>query len=182
MQVRSDSDPGPYPIAFAGENTVAVELLSNEPGVSTTSGQFLYHQRASVHFFDVSSGSQVQVIADPNVDDLSFWGMSADGRTMLAYTGKSYICTSCNKGAGQQEVTDARFTLWNRETGKPIAQSPSLKVIHHDCPWYRFAFSCTTSDETPVLALSQNGNAVAVSWASGGEPIVVYTLPAHRIP
>jgi hypothetical protein len=177
IHVSSDNYPtSEHPIAYAGEKTVAVELLSVEPGVHTTSGEFYYHYRASVHFFDIDSGSEVQMIADPNADDFNIWGMSANGRTMLAYSGKSYICTSCNKGTGQKEITDARFTLWDRESGKMIVQSPSLKVIHHECPWYRFTFSCTTSDETPVLALSQSGNAVIASWTSGGEPIKVYTL------
>jgi hypothetical protein len=130
-----------------------------------------------VHFFDVGTGDDVQTIADPQADDFFLWGMSADGRTMLAYTGRSYICTSCNKGTGQKKIEDARFTLWNRQTGKPIAQSPSLTIVHHECPWYRFTIgSCTSFDETPVLAMSQSGNAVIASFTSGGEPVKVYPL------
>ncbi len=165
------------PISFAGESTVAVQLLPSKPGPCAVSGPFCLGQGASVHFFDVGTGADVQTIADPQADDFFLWGMSADGRTMLAYTGRSYICTSCNKGTGQKKIEDARFTLWNRQTGKPIAQSPSLTIVHHECPWYRFTIgSCTSFDETPVLAMSQSGNAVIASFTSGGEPVKVYPL------
>jgi hypothetical protein len=180
IQVRSEYRPGIHPIQFAGESMVAVELLSAQPGTRTRSEQFLFDFRASVHFFDAGSGAEKQVIADPSVDDFVLWGMSADGRTMLAYTGKSRICESCNHGNGQEVVTDARFTMWNLDTGKPIAESPSLQVIHHTCPWYKFSVgACTSSDETPLLAISDSGNAVIASWSSGGEPIEVYGLRAH---
>jgi WD40 repeat protein len=184
INLISDRDPSSFPIAFAGESTVAVQLFKREPGVSTISGEFYYHYRASVHFFDIISGSKVQVIDDPNVDDFDFAGMSADGHTLLAYTGKSHTCTHCNHSYGQLAVTDARFTLWNSETGKPIAQSPSLKVIHHTCPWYSIFDnggwgSCRSSDDIPSFAMSQNGNAVVVTWPMATEPVVVYTLPTH---
>jgi hypothetical protein len=171
MKLVSDTDRSTNPIWYAGESTVAVELLSRAKDFSMQNDWF----RGSIHFFDVGSGSQVQVIADPDVDDFSLWGMSADGRTMLTYTGMSH-----NKGYEQQVVTDARFTLWNRETGKQIAQSPSLKVVHHTCQWLVIGIgSCTPFDEVPELKMSQNGNAVVASWTFGGEPIKVYGLPTQ---
>ena len=184
--VKSD-DAFKASIAYAGESTVATELVSQEylgysPSDSHLEPRYSFHNHASVHFFDVGTGSELQVISDPSVDDFSFEGMSADGRIMLAYTGKSDICKSCNRGMGKQEITDARFTLWNRETGQPIARSPELKVIHHTCSFFslrdRIA-NCVESDEAPTLKLDQDGNAVAASWATGGEPIEVYTSPSH---
>lgn len=185
--VRSD-DLFNASIAYAGESTVAAELVSQEwldfsPSDSHLDARFSFHNHASVHFFDVETGSELQVISDPSVDDFRFEGMSANGRIMLAYTGKSHICKSCNRGMGEQEVTDARFTLWNRETGQPIARSPELKVVHHTCSWFSSDYwtwkSCVASDEAPILKLDQDGDAVVASWTSGGEPIQVYSLPIH---
>jgi len=185
--VRND-DESRASIAYAGESTVAAELVSQEylgysPSDSHLEPRYKFHNHASVHFFDVGTSSELQVISDPNVDDFSFEGVSADGRIVLAYTGKSHICKSCNRGMGEQEVTDARFTLWNRETGQPIARSPELKVVHHTCSWFSLDYwtwkSCVASDEAPTLKLNQNGDAVVASWASGGEPIQVYSLPMH---
>jgi hypothetical protein len=183
--VKSSTNFASVPIAYAGESTIAAELVDREYlGYSPSDPpqlQYHSHDHASVHFFDVQTGSESQVISDPSVDDFSLKGVSADGRIMLAYTGKSRICKSCNGGSGEQEVTDARFTLWNRETGQPIGRSPELKVVHHTCPWFTWLSwgSCVASDETPRLKLSQDGHAVVASWVSGGEPIQVYSLPTQ---
>lgn len=183
--VKSSTNFASVSIAYAGESTIAVELVDREYlGYSPSDPpqlQYRSHDHASVHFFDVLTGSESQVISDPSVDDFSLKGISADGRIMLAYAGKSRICKSCNDGSGEQEVTDARFTLWNRETGQPIGRSPELKVIHHTCPWFRWLSwgSCVASDETPTLKLSQDGHAVVASWVSGGEPIQLYSLPTQ---
>lgn len=175
-------------IAYAGESTVAVELISYEypsydPSDSHLDPRFLGHHRASVHFFDAGSGSELHVISDPSADDFGLRGISSDGRIMLAYSGKSRICKSCNRGTGEQEITDARFTLWNPQTGQRIAESPELKVVHHTCPWslhdWLWDVHCVESDEAPILKLSQDGSTVAASWASGGEPIEVYSFPMH---
>lgn len=186
--VKSD-DAFNASIAYAGESTVAAELVSQEYlGYSPSDShslepRFSFRNHASVHFFDVGTGSELQVISDPSVDDFSLEGMSVDGRIMLAYSGKSHICKSCNRGMGEKEVTDARFTLWNRETGQPIARSPELKVVHHTCPFFSLRDwimkNCIESDEAPTLKLNQDGDAVVASWASGGEPIQVYSLPLH---
>ena len=179
LKFASDDNAGPNVIAFAGESTVAVPFFERDPASQVGS-----LDRESVHFFDVASGAQIGTISDP-ANDFRFKGISVDGRTLLVYSGKSRMCYSCNHGFGQQVVTDARFDLWDRETGKPFAQSPSLKIIHHTCPWTSWFDSgtgwgaCRTSDEIPVLALSQDGNSVVASWVSGGEPIMVYRLPTH---
>jgi hypothetical protein len=56
--------------------------------------------------------------------------------------------------------------------------SPSMKVIHHDCPILMLSMGpCDSFDETPFFQISQSGKAVAVWYAHGGEPVTVYTLP-----
>lgn len=185
--MKSD-DPFDSSIAFAGESTVAVELISYEypdydPSDTHLEPRFLGHDRASVHFFDAGSGSESHVISDPSADDFDLKGISSDGHIMLAYSGKSRICKSCNRGTGEQEITDARFNLWNPQTGQRIAESPELTVVHHTCPWslhdWLWEVHCVESDEAPILKLSQDGSTVAASWASGGEPIEVYSFPRH---
>jgi hypothetical protein len=185
--VKSDTPSNANPIAYAGESTVAAELSTMEMiqqtgfGVSHDPPSFRYP--TSVHIFDIVSGSEVRVISDPDADDFSLQEISADGRTMLAYAGRSHQCKSCNHGQGQRVISDAHFTLWNPMTGKLIARSPELKIVHHTCPWLSLHDliwrSCVSSDEAPILKFSQNGNAVAASWVFGGEPIEVYSLPSH---
>jgi hypothetical protein len=156
------NDPYEPSVMFAGESMVAMAkpiVPSNDYG------------RESLHFWNVDTGSEIQVIndLDPGANDVSFPGLSADGRTVLAYTDKS-------RSKNGFKVKDVRFSLWDRESGRMIATSPSLKVIHHGCPLIQLIGKCTPFDETPVLALSQSGNAVIAWWASGGEPVIVYTL------
>lgn len=82
-----------------------------------------------------------------------------------------------------QRIADARHTLWNRQTGAPFARSPELKVVRHTCSYFSAELptfrSCVASYEALTLKLSQVGNAVVASWASGQEPMEVYTFPTH---
>ena len=180
------SDSPASTVIYAGERTVAAELIILEAiertGLDRT-GPTLFHYHATVHFFDVGSGSELRVLSDPEVENFRLRGISADGRTMLAYAEQSHQCQPCNHGAGRPVITDARFTLWNPQTGQMLGKSPELNVVHHTCPWFSLQNllwrDCVTSDEPPTLKLSQDGNAVAGSWPLGGQPIVVYSLPQH---
>jgi hypothetical protein len=152
-------------VAFAGESAVAVEDR-NFPKV----------EKLLIHLWDVRSGSEMQTFGDPKEGAYRYFGASADGRIVFGYTGKEVYCASCDHHGGESRTKNARFTVWERATGRRIAQSPMLKVIHHTCPWVSFG-ACDPGDEEPMLEMSQAGNAVLVSWQSGGEPVKVFTLP-----
>jgi len=181
--VKSEIPLNANPIAYAGESSVAIELSSMEKDLRESSGPFSYRYRASVHVFDTDSGSELRVISDRDVDEFRLQGISADGRTMLAYAEKSHQCKSCNHGSGKTIIEDARFMLWNPQTGQRIAESPELTVVHHTCPWFSLRdwtwHGCISSDEAPELKLSQDGNATVASWASMGQPIEVYSVPTR---
>ena len=184
INLVSDRQSGFFPIAFVGESTVAVQLFKREQDVPTPKDRFRYRFPASVHFYDIGSGSQVQVISDPDVEDFDFAGMSADGKPCLPTQEDRTPARIATMATGTGRDRRA-LHLGNSDTGKPIAQSPSLKVIHHTCPWYSIFDSgggwgsCSSSDYIPSFAISQNRNAVVVTWPLGNEPVEVYTLPTH---
>jgi hypothetical protein len=174
-------------IKYAGESTVAIELFDQGPSESPPfgwTGQLNYfHTRASIHFLDVGSGADVKTISRPDKGDFRLLGISADGRAMLVRTDTEHFCFSCNRGEGEEEITDSRFMLWSPQSGHPISRSPSLKVVHHWCLLPNSGPSifgnCIPSDEEPELELSQGGNSVAALWKLGNQPILVYGLPVH---
>jgi hypothetical protein len=162
--VKSAIPTNANPIAYAGETTVATELTSMEPvkqtGFEGSQEPFSYRYSVSVHFVDIGTGSEVRTISDPDHQDFGLRGISADGRTMLAYTGKSHQCKSCNHGSGQQVITSARFTVWNPQTGQRTGESPELNVVHHTCPWFSLHDwiwkSCVIQDELPLFCRLRN--------------------------
>jgi hypothetical protein len=155
--------PKPFqgPVRFVGDSMLGSVESTNYP---------ISDGRQSLHLWDIKAGARAEVIdkLDPKARDVSIAGLSADGRTILAYTLKS--------SRDEEKVKGASFSLWHRESGKMIAQSPSLKVIHYHCPLGITRFGCAPGDDPPRLALSQSGTAVAAWYASGGEPVTVYTL------
>jgi hypothetical protein len=178
-------------IKYAGDSTVAVEFFDQKqyesPTENWTGPQYIFRTRAAIHFFDASSGAALRTISGPDNREFRLLDISADGRTMLVRTDSDHFCFSCNGGGGEEVISDARFTLWNSQAGNPIAESPSLKVVHHWCLLPRWASSgggffggnCIASDEEPELELSQGGRAVAALWRGGGEPLQVYSLPSR---
>jgi hypothetical protein len=103
-------------------------------------------------------------------------GVSADGKVVLTYAEKWRHCIFCKRYSNEYTVTDARFTLWDRNTGAVIAEDPAVRLVHQSCPWLMIMGSCTPSDEAPDLALDQSGNAVIASWITGDQPLSVFTL------
>lgn len=152
----------PGPVRFVGDSMLSEVWSTNIP---------ISDGRQSLYLWDIKAGTRAQVIdkLDPKARDVSIAGLSADGRTILAYTRKT--------SHDEERVKGASFSLWDRESGRLIAQSQSLKVIHYHCPLGITSFGCAPGDDSPWLTLSQSGNAVAVWYASGGQPVTVYTLP-----
>lgn len=145
-------------LEFAGEHRVTVAVTN------------------LVQLWDIDHDALIRTISDPNADNFKFKGLSAGGHRLLALSSRTHFCRSCNLGTGQQKVDDARFTLWDVDTGALVARSRSLKVVHHRC-WLGHGgglFNCTTFDEPPQLGLSQNGEGIVSSYGDTGEPFSVY--------
>lgn len=128
--------------------------------------------------WDVRTGAVAITNIDPDARGAGFLDVSADGRVVLSDTGKASWCYPCNRGSHMVKIDYSQVTLWNRETGQAIAQSPHLPPVHHKCPLIPDVFECDSWDEAPELELSANGNAVLAYWPSGGKPVEVFFAPS----
>jgi hypothetical protein len=163
------------PIAFAGDHALVLQLNQFRPyRPGTVMGSD--GDESSVHIYDIATGSEIRAITATQANRFSLLGVSADGKVVLTYAEKWRHCIFCKKYSSEYTVTDARFTLWDRNTGAAIAVDPSVRLVHQSCPWLMIMGSCTPSDEAPDLALDQSGNAVIASWISGDQPLTVFTL------
>lgn len=163
------------PIAFAGDHALVLQLNQFRPyRPGTVMGS--EGDESSVHIYDIATGSEIRAITAPQANRFSLLGVSADGKVVLTYAEKWRHCIFCKKHSGEYTVTDARFVLWDRNTGAAIAVDPAVRLVHISCPWFTIMGSCTPSDEAPDLALDQSGNAVIASWISGDQPLTVFTL------
>jgi DNA-binding beta-propeller fold protein YncE len=171
-EAQLDDDP----VAFAGDRALVLELNVFKP-FKPGSHQLIGTDNIerSIHFFDTATGSEIGSISLPELNSFRFRGVSADGQVVLTLQEKWRYCIFCSRLSDEHVGMVARFVLWNRNTGKPIWQSPPLRLAHHPCSWFTIG-SCTPSDEAPDIALDQSGNAVIASWATGAQPISVFTL------
>ena len=149
--------------AFVGENQVAVagsgEPSMRQEGGSGTQGK-LHAQLPGIQLFDIHTGTLSQRFGDPADGARVFVAASSDGRLLLGYTGKEWMYTEGGLETYLQ-VDRARFTIWDRQTGTVIAQSPGLQVFKRA---YKMLDNSHTVSERPTMDYSQRGNAVLVSW------------------
>jgi hypothetical protein len=163
------------PIAYAGDHALVIQLNQFRPyRPGTVMGA--EGDESSVHFYDIATGSEIRAITAPKANRFSMLGVSADGKVVLTYAEKWRHCIFCKRYSNEYTVSDARFTLWDRNTGAVIAEDPAVRLVHQSCPWLMIMGSCTPSDEAPDLALDQSGNAVIASWITGDQPLSVFTL------
>jgi hypothetical protein len=135
-------------VTFAGEDEVAV--------ASSGEGN---EENQVIELFDVRSGAVSQRFGDPADGARAFVAASADGHSLLGYTGKEWMY---REGMGSYlQINRARFTIWDRRTGKVMAQSPGLQVFKAD---YKMLDNSHTISTRPIIDYSQQGNAVLVSW------------------
>jgi hypothetical protein len=147
-------------------------VFVGESSVATASGDgVILKAKPSVLLFDIHSGAVTNRVADPENGANGEVAASADGRFLLAYTGKENHCEHCQneEHRGQLQIEDARFTIWDLSTGNVVVRSPHIPVAHGG------TLSFTTYWR-PVFQISQSGNAVLVTQITGSEPIDVYSL------
>lgn len=149
-------------VAFAGDDEVAV---------ADNAMEYASQEKPVIQLFDIHTGAVSQCFRDPADGAQAMVAASSDGRLLFSYTGKESIYRE--SGTGYLQIARARFTIWERKTGKIIAQSPGLQVFKTD---YKIADDTHTISERPTMQYSQKGNAVVVSWPGWTERIEVFTV------
>jgi len=162
ISLRPDEFPNPNRVSFAGDFAIYV---STYPSV----------EKPFTRLWDVRTGSEIRAFGDTSDGAYGSFGVSADGHTVFGYTEKISICATCRNGNGSSRAKLAHFTLWNRDTGTVIAQSPAIRLIHHRC-WTVLWGAREDFDEGPDLEISQTGKVVAVTWQAMTEPVRIFRL------
>jgi len=143
--------------AFAGEDQVAV--VDSGDGDARQDTTERAQRKPVIELFDIQRGAASESFGDPAEGARAVVQASSDGRVLLGYTGKEWIY---REGAdGYLQIARARFTIWDRQTGKVMAQSPGLQVFTTD---YKMLDHAHTISWRPSIDYSQQGNAVLISW------------------
>lgn len=144
-------------IAFAGNNAVLIGERKCEDGDNFC--DFSPHQRA-IRDWNFSGSGDARELSSPGAESYQYFSGSADGHVAFSYAGNESYCKSCNKGIGETRVSDARFRIWDRTSGRSIAESPRLEVEKHSCFLAIGIGFCTAYERAPELQMSDNGKAV----------------------
>jgi hypothetical protein len=148
--------------AFVGESSVAA---ASGDGVALET-------KPSILLFDIRTGAVTNRIGNPANGEVA---ASADGRFLLAYTGKENHCEHClgEERRGKLQIEDARFTIWDLSNGKVVVRSPHIPIPKGGPLSFTIYWR-------PVFQISQSGNAVLVTQITGDAPIDVYSLQMDR--
>ena len=135
----------------------------------------------TLRVWDFGGNGTVRTLGWPGAEAYGSIGASADGNVVFGYTGTGSYCNSCNEGGGELKIDDARFTVWDRGSGRVVARSPSLKVEVHRC-FLQIIGSCTAYEREPELQMSADGKAVLAFWPppSGPPPDKAGELEVYR--
>jgi hypothetical protein len=123
----------------------------------------------AIKLFDVDTGAVSQSFGEPPDGARASVAASADGKVLLGYTGSE------GEINGALQIHAARFTLWDRQTGKIIARSPELPVSRVSTRPLDLDPGSVKSYQRPQLEMSQSGNAVLVVTLFAAAP-TIYTL------
>ncbi|HZD78178.1 MAG TPA: hypothetical protein VE218_14310 [Acidobacteriaceae bacterium] len=144
-------------LAFAGNNAVLIGERKCQDGDSFC--DFRPHPRV-IRDWNFSADREARELSSPGAYNYQYFSGSADGHVAFSYSGSEGYCTSCNSGGGETKVSDARFRIWDRTSGRIIAESPRLKVEKHSCFLVITIGSCTSYERVPELQMSDDGKAV----------------------
>lgn len=156
-----------HKLAFAGESALMIGEPACQPNMTCEPASPPGIRKVRV--WDFGNTGAVSLLGWPGNQTYRFFGSSADGKVLFAYSGKERFCKSCNSKAGEIEVDNARFTVWDRAQGKVVALSPSLRVETHTCPWLTFG-ACESYQQAPELEMSSDGRSILAFWPQGDFP------------
>jgi hypothetical protein len=150
-----------HELTFAGENA----LIIGERGCLLMRPCDLKPHERTLRVWAFGADGSVQTLRQPGAELYRCFGASADGNVVFGYSATESYCDSCNSGGGELMSKDARFTLWDRGSGRVLVRSPRLKVEEHTCLWFFNPFgSCVEYEQPPALQMSGNGKAVLAFW------------------
>jgi len=156
-----------HKLAFAGESALMIGEPACQPNMTCDPASPPSIRK--VRLWDFGNTGAVSLLGWPGNQTYRFFGSSADGKVVFAYSGKERFCRSCNSKAGEVRVDNARFTVWDRAQGKVVALSPSLRVETHTCPWLTFG-ACESYQQAPELEMSSDGRSILAFWPQGDFP------------
>jgi hypothetical protein len=122
----------------------------------------------TLRVWNFGTDGSVKTLSLPGKEIYNSFGAPADGSVVFGYTGDESYCKTCNDGHGELRITEARFAVWDRRSGKVILRSPELRIEHHTCGF--LVFGCDSYDQSPELQMSANGEAILAFWPSGDPP------------
>jgi hypothetical protein len=171
-----------HQLAFAGEGALVVGEPECQPNGKCDTRQL--PRGRTLRVWDFGRNGAVRTLGWPEAETYRYFGASATGDVVFGYTGAESYCNSCNGGNGELKVNDARFTVWDRDSGRVVARSPRLKAEQPKCPWTQLMGSCAEDEQAPELQLSANGKAVLVFWKGSFPPRDndTGTLEVFRLP
>jgi hypothetical protein len=123
----------------------------------------------TLRIWNFGGDGSVKTLSWPGAEIYGSFGAPADGSVVFAYTGDESYCKTCNGGHGELRITDARFTVWARQSGHAMMRSPKLRIDAHSCG-FRIIGACESYDQAPELQMSANGEAVLAFWPEGDPP------------
>jgi hypothetical protein len=157
-----------HKLAFAGESALLIGEPSCQPNMTCDPGSPPGIRKVRV--WDFGNTGAVSLLGWPGNQTYRYFGSSADGKVVFAYSGKERFCGSCNSKAGELKVDNARFTVWDRASGKVVALSPSLRVENHPCPLIFILGTCKSYQQAPELQMSSDGRSILAYWPQGDFP------------
>lgn len=155
-------------LAFAGNGALMIGLRECELGWPCRPQTLPKGQTLRVWQF--AGDGRVQTLGWIDAEVYRSFGASSNGDRVFAYTGIENFCKSCNK-SGELKIKDARFTVWDRASGKAIARSPSLRIRMHPCPRFQLMGSCSEREDAPSIEMSENGKTILV-FTPGALPVL----------
>lgn len=155
-----------YQLSFSGENALVVGLPLCQKVMCDDS---VMPYGRTIRVLEPQSKEQIKTFGAEGAEAYRFSGASADGREVFGYTGVEKFCRDCNGVSGELKITNARFTVWDRESGKILVRSPKLRVQQHKCHWLVLG-ACEDSESVPDLQLSDNGKSVVALWPNFDRP------------
>jgi len=148
-------------LTFAGEGALVIGEPECQPN-GKCDPRSLPRGR-TLRVWDFAGSGAVTKFAPSGTETYRSVGASANGDVVFAYTGDESYCSSCSSRNGELKIHNARFTVWDRASGKVVARSPKLRVETHSCPWLTLG-ACESYQQVPEMQMSANGKSILAFW------------------
>jgi len=111
-----------------------------------------------IKIWNATTGRLLREIDSPPSGVRSSLAISADGKTLLGYTGTEHANTRPNV-TDPTEITEQRFREWDLASGRVLATSPRILPL---------------GNKRPELRMSARGDLVLAFWQDANKPLLVF--------